>query len=138
MADCKQLSGLNPLSITNNKNERLRKSRVFPLCNKHTPKLTIHQNSAASKALLEKFWFVSWQLPVYIFANITQYGIVLEMEKSTKKNTKSWGKSWRICFDELFCCSIAKNNTDMIIWKKIYGKYLRLINNFLKEIINWE
>ena len=31
----KQLSGINSLSVSNNKNYRLKKSRVFPLCNKH-------------------------------------------------------------------------------------------------------
>ena len=69
----KQLSGLNSLSVSNNKNCRLKKSRVFPLCNKYktTVRPTIHHNSAASKALLEKFQFVSSQLPVYIFAIIT-------------------------------------------------------------------
>ena len=52
----KQLSGLDPLSVSNNKNYRLKKSRVFPLCNKHKTAVrpTIQQNSAASKALLEK------------------------------------------------------------------------------------
>ena len=69
----KQLSGLNSLSVSNNKNCRLKKSRVFPLCNKYKTAVrpTIHHNSAASKALLEKFQFVSSQLPVYIFAIIT-------------------------------------------------------------------
>ena len=56
-----QLSGLISLSVSNNKNCRLKKSRVFPLCNKYKTAVrpTIHQNSAASKALLEKFQFVS-------------------------------------------------------------------------------
>ena len=50
-----QLSGLNPLSRNNNKNYRLKKSEFF-LCNKHKIALkpTIHQNSAASVALLGK------------------------------------------------------------------------------------
>ena len=45
----------------------------FFLYNKHKTAVrwTIHQNSAASKALLGKFWFVSWQLLVYNFVNIT-------------------------------------------------------------------
>ena len=53
----KQLSGINSLSVSNNKNYRLKKSRVFPLCNKHKTAFrpTIHQNPAASKALLGKF-----------------------------------------------------------------------------------
>ena len=52
----KQLSGLDPLSVSNSKNYRLKKSRVFPLCNKHKTAVrpTIQQNSAASKALLEE------------------------------------------------------------------------------------
>ena len=68
----KQLWGLKSLSISNNKNYRLKKSWVFSLCNKHKTavRATIHQNSAASKALLEKFYFVSWQLTVYSISNI--------------------------------------------------------------------
>ena len=40
----KQLSGINSLSVSNNKNYRLKKSRVFPLCNKHKTAVrpTIH------------------------------------------------------------------------------------------------
>ena len=52
----KQLSWFKPLSLSNNKNYRLKKSGVF-LCNKRkiAVKPTIHQNSAVSKALLGKF-----------------------------------------------------------------------------------
>ena len=42
----KQLSELSPFSIRNNKNYRLKKSRVFPLCNKH--------KTAVRPTLLEK------------------------------------------------------------------------------------
>ena len=48
----KQLSRLIPLSLSNNKNYRLEKSRVF-LC-KIAVKLTINQNLAVSKILWEK------------------------------------------------------------------------------------
>ena len=59
----KQLSGLNPLSLSNNKNYRLKKVKLF-LCNKCkiAVKRTIHQNSVASKAILgklENHW--SWR-----------------------------------------------------------------------------
>ena len=49
----KQLSVLNPLSLSNNKNYRLRKNEVF-LCNerKIAVKPTILENSAISKAVL--------------------------------------------------------------------------------------
>ena len=54
----KQLAGLNPLSLSNKKNNRSRKVE-FHLCNNHkiVVKPTIHQeqDSAISKALLEKF-----------------------------------------------------------------------------------
>ena len=52
----KQISGLNLLSLSNNKNYRLKKVDFF-LCNKGkiAVKLTIHQHSAVSEALLEKF-----------------------------------------------------------------------------------
>ena len=48
-----------------------RKVKFF-LYSKHKTAVrpTIHQNSAASKALLGNFLFVGWQLPVYNFANI--------------------------------------------------------------------
>ena len=51
----KQRSGLNALSISNNKNYILKKKGVF-LCNKRkiAVKPTVHQNSAVSKALLGK------------------------------------------------------------------------------------
>ena len=51
-----QLSGLNPLSLSINKNYKLKKIGVF-LCNKHkiAVKPIIHQNSAALKATLRKF-----------------------------------------------------------------------------------
>ena len=51
----KQLSGLDPISLSNNKNYRQRKMEFF-LCNKHkiVLKPNMHQNSAVSKALLEK------------------------------------------------------------------------------------
>ena len=49
----KQLSGLNPLSLSNNKNYRL--SRVFPFNKrKIAVRPTIHQNSPVSKVLLGK------------------------------------------------------------------------------------
>ena len=53
----KQLSGLKRLSLSSNRNCRLKKSEVFFLVInvKVTVKLTIHQNSAVSKALLGKF-----------------------------------------------------------------------------------
>ena len=53
----KQFSGLKFLSVSNNKNYRLKKNKVFPLCNKHKTavRTTIHQNLAASKALLQLF-----------------------------------------------------------------------------------
>ena len=52
-----QLSGLNPLSLSNNKNYRLKKSVELFLCNKRkiAVKPTIHQSSAVSKAFLENF-----------------------------------------------------------------------------------
>ena len=52
----KQLSGLNPFSLSNNKNYRLKKSRVF-LCNKRKAavKLKKDLSSVVSKALLGKF-----------------------------------------------------------------------------------
>ena len=52
----KQFSELNPLSLRNNNNCRLKKSGVF-LCNKCKIALkpTIHQNSTFSKASLGKF-----------------------------------------------------------------------------------
>ena len=52
----KQLSVLNPLLLSNNRNYRLKESGVF-LCDKRkiAVKPTIHQNSAISKALLRKF-----------------------------------------------------------------------------------
>ena len=58
----KQLSGLNSLSLSNNKNYRLKKSRVF-LNNKDkddnkdeiADKPTIHYNSTVSKASMGKF-----------------------------------------------------------------------------------
>ena len=52
----KQLSGLNPLSISNNKNYRLKKNGVF-VCNKRriAVKRTIHQISAVSKAFFGNF-----------------------------------------------------------------------------------
>ena len=52
----KQLSGLSPVSISNNKNYRKRKIEFF-VCNKRkiVLKQTMHQNSAVSKALLKKF-----------------------------------------------------------------------------------
>ena len=49
----KQISWLNPLSLSNNKNYRLNKSGVFPC--QIAVKPTIHQSSAVSKALLGKF-----------------------------------------------------------------------------------
>ena len=51
----KQLSGVNPPSLSNNKNFRLKKV-VFFLCNKLkiAVKTIIHQNSALSKTLLGK------------------------------------------------------------------------------------
>ena len=56
MADCLAASVLNPFSVRTNKNYRIKKSRVFPLCNKHKTAVRpkINQNSAASRALLEK------------------------------------------------------------------------------------
>ena len=50
------LSGLNPLSLRNNKNSKLKKSGVFP-CNKRkiAAKPTINQNLAVSEALSGKF-----------------------------------------------------------------------------------
>ena len=56
-------------SLSENKNYRLKKSFSF-IINKTAVRLTIHQNSASSKALLGKFWFASWQLPVNDFVNI--------------------------------------------------------------------
>ena len=52
----KQLSGLNPYSLSNNKNFISKKVEFF-LCNKLkiTVKPTIHHNSADTKALLRKF-----------------------------------------------------------------------------------
>ena len=52
----KQFSGLNPLSLSNNKNYRLNKNGVF-LCNKHriAVKPTLLQNSAVSKTFLRNF-----------------------------------------------------------------------------------
>ena len=52
----KQLSGLNTLSLSNNKNYRLKKNAFF-LCNKLTIafKQTMPRNSAASKTLSGKF-----------------------------------------------------------------------------------
>ena len=50
---CKQLSGLNPFSLINNKNYRIKKSGVFVLC-EIAVKRTIYHNSAALKALLGK------------------------------------------------------------------------------------
>ena len=52
----KQLSELNPLLISNNKNYRLKKSSEFFPCNKRkiAVKLTEHQNSAVSKEKLLK------------------------------------------------------------------------------------
>ena len=52
----KQLSGLSLFLLSNNKSYRLRKVQFF-VCSKckTTVKPTIHQNSAASKALLGKF-----------------------------------------------------------------------------------
>ena len=52
----KQLSGLNSLSLSNNKNYRLKKSGAF-FCNKRkiAVKTTMQQNSAVSKAFLGKF-----------------------------------------------------------------------------------
>ena len=71
----KQLSGLNPLSLTNNKNNILKKNGVF-LCNKRkiTTKPIIHQNSAVSKTFFEKFLksliinvdFESWKITVFL------------------------------------------------------------------------
>ena len=45
---------LNPLSLSNNKNYRLKKVEFF-LCNRRkiAAKLTIHQDSAVSKAFLD-------------------------------------------------------------------------------------
>ena len=48
----KQLSGLIPFSINNNKNYRLKKNGVSPC--KIAVKRTIHHNSAVLKALLGK------------------------------------------------------------------------------------
>ena len=52
----KQLSGLNPLSLSNNENYTLKKNEVF-LCNKRKIafKPIIRQNLAVSKTFLEKF-----------------------------------------------------------------------------------
>ena len=49
----KQISGLNALLLSNNKNYRLKESAIF-LCNKGKidVKPTIYQNSAISKTLL--------------------------------------------------------------------------------------
>ena len=51
----KQLSGLNPFTRSNNKENRLKKVEFF-LCNKRklTVKQTIYHNSAVSKTLLGK------------------------------------------------------------------------------------
>ena len=49
----KQSLGLNPFSLSINRNYKLKKSGVFPLLIAVKP--TIHYNSAASKALLGKF-----------------------------------------------------------------------------------
>ena len=51
----KKLWGLNPFSLSNNKNCRLKKVEIS-LCNKRkiTAKPTIYQNSAISKVLLRK------------------------------------------------------------------------------------
>ena len=68
----KQLSGPNPVSLSNNKNYRYRKLEFF-LCNKRkiVVKLITHQNSAVSKALLgnfkisdHKYWF--WILQIIV------------------------------------------------------------------------
>ena len=50
-------SGLRHLSLSNNKNYRLKKEEFF-LCNKRkiAVKPTIHQNSVVSKTLLGKFF----------------------------------------------------------------------------------
>ena len=53
----KQLSGLKPLSLSNNKNYSFNEKWIFFLCNrcKIAVKPTIHQNSAVSKIFLGKF-----------------------------------------------------------------------------------
>ena len=65
----KQLSGLNPVSLSNNENYRLRKSGVFPLQRKIDLKPTTHQKSAvssiigkSSKSLFINIDFKSWKL----------------------------------------------------------------------------
>ena len=52
----KQLSGLNPASLSYNKNYKLKKNWFF-LCNKRkrAVKPAIHQNSAVSRTFLRKF-----------------------------------------------------------------------------------
>ena len=53
----KQLSGLKPLLLSNNKNYSFYEKLIFFLCNKCkiVVKPTIHQNSAAPKIFLGKF-----------------------------------------------------------------------------------
>ena len=56
MAYAMQLSELNLLSLSNNKNCRLKKVEFFLYYKREVSiKLTIHQNSVVSKALLENF-----------------------------------------------------------------------------------
>ena len=73
----KQFSGLSPLSRSNNKNYKLKKSGV---CNKRkiAAKPTIHQNSAVSIVLLGKFHksdinidFESWKVFYSSQKNVT-------------------------------------------------------------------
>ena len=70
MTIAQQLPGLEPLSLSNNKNSRLKKTEVFPFVINAIPiKPTIHQNSAVSKTLLKvlksliiNMGFGSWKL----------------------------------------------------------------------------
>ena len=93
----KHLSGMNPLSLSNNRNYG------FRICNKYKTAVrpTIHQYSASSKVVLEKIWFGSWKSQVYNFVNNLK-GNCFGMAKPVYKNAKSWEKSWTICSDELY------------------------------------
>ena len=65
-----QLSGLNPLSLSNNKNCWLKKSEFF-LCTKRkiATEPTMHQNSVVSKAFLRKFSNHWSQISILLYLN---------------------------------------------------------------------
>ena len=92
----KQLSGLKPLLLSSNENNRLEKSGIF-LCNrsKMAVKATVHQNSAISKALLGKFLNTDhkcqfWILKIIVFVTDSLLGQTTKQTLSNIEPQNPW------------------------------------------------